>query len=315
MRTHIDLFSGIGGFSLAAESCGLQTIAFSEIDPYACKILKKHWPNVPNLGDINNVTGLSAWLLTGGPPCQPASVAGQRKGTADDRWLWPQTIACVERIRPVFCLFENPTGFLTLNGGLEFERVLSQLESLGYSTWAVVVPACAVDAKHRRDRVWILGANTDQQSGTKQEREYQRAKNNGRGGKNGLDAGKIVADAEHGGLSERRRIEDAIKDGDRLGGIQGHEFKSLPEQEGSVLANADDNSGSRLGQHGGSVLSEQESIRSGNSSCRWSEWLPEPAIRRVVDGVPNRSHRLRCLGNAIVPQVAARIIRGLIETT
>jgi len=103
MLTHLDLFSGIGGFTIAAQAAGFTTIGFSEIEPYACKILKRHWPNVPNYGDIRNVPQLNADLITGGPPCQPASCAGHQRGSEDHRWLWPQTLACVERIHPTFC--------------------------------------------------------------------------------------------------------------------------------------------------------------------------------------------------------------------
>lgn len=104
---------------------------------------------------------MSAWLLTAGVPCQPASVAGKRKGAADDRWLWPQTLAVVEDGAYEWLLFENPTGILSLNDGLEFERICAALESKGYEVQPLVIPACAVGAPHRRDRVWII-AHCDQ---------------------------------------------------------------------------------------------------------------------------------------------------------
>jgi DNA-cytosine methyltransferase len=156
-RTHVDLFSGIGGFSLAASWCGVETIAFAEIDSYASKILKRHWPEIRNYGDVRDVSAIpDVWLVTGGVPCQPASVAGKRRGAEDDRWLWPQALAAVERIRPAWVLFENPTGILSLNDGVEFERICAALEGQGYEVGPLVIPACGVGAKQRRDRVWIV---------------------------------------------------------------------------------------------------------------------------------------------------------------
>ncbi|MDE2107409.1 MAG: DNA cytosine methyltransferase, partial [Patescibacteria group bacterium] len=91
-QTHLDLFSGIGGFALAAAAAGYKTIGFSEIEPYACKILKRHWSDVPNYGDIRNIRGIRADLVTGGFPCQPYSLAGERRGASDDRALWPEML-------------------------------------------------------------------------------------------------------------------------------------------------------------------------------------------------------------------------------
>jgi DNA (cytosine-5)-methyltransferase 1 len=154
--THLDLFSGIGGFALAARWAGLETIGFSEIDPYACRVLEKNFPGVPNYGDIHKITaGLidgSPFLLTGGFPCQPYSVAGKRRGAADDRHLWPEMARLIAEVRPRWILGENVPGIVQM----ELDAVLSGLESVGYAVWPVVVPACAVDAIHRRDRVWVV---------------------------------------------------------------------------------------------------------------------------------------------------------------
>lgn len=160
--THLDLFSGIGGFSLASESVGFKTIGFSEIDPYASSILKKHWPNVPNFGDIRNVAlekvG-SIDLITAGFPCQPFSVSGERRGDSDERFLWPELVRVLSEIRPSFALFENVPGLLSIDGGRTFNRIMSDVVSVGYDCIWNLVPACAVGANHRRDRLWIV-ANT-----------------------------------------------------------------------------------------------------------------------------------------------------------
>jgi DNA (cytosine-5)-methyltransferase 1 len=156
----LDLFSGIGGFSLAASwAGGIETVAFCEIEPYCQKVLKKHWPDVPIFEDITKLRGEDVGaveLICGGPPCQPASCAGMRRGAEDDRWLWPEAIRLVREIHPRWCVFENPTGILTLDGGVAFEHLLLELEAEGYEVQPVIIPACAVGAPHRRDRVWIV---------------------------------------------------------------------------------------------------------------------------------------------------------------
>jgi DNA (cytosine-5)-methyltransferase 1 len=154
MRTHIDLFSGIGGFALAARWANVQTIGFAEIDSYANKILAKNFPEVTNYGDINNVPTIdNVWLITGGFPCQPFSVAGQQRGSADDRWLWPKMAEIIDRIRPTWVLAENVPGIINM----ELDTVLFNLENIHYSTQAITIPAVGVDAPHRRERVWIVG--------------------------------------------------------------------------------------------------------------------------------------------------------------
>ena len=164
-RTHLDLFSGIGGFALACRWAGIETIGFAEIDDYASRVLAKNFPGVPNYGDVRNVPGsAAAWLVTGGFPCQPFSVAGKQGGAADDRYLWPEMAGVVERTRPTWVLAENVPGIIRM----ELDTVLSDLERIGYTAWPVVVPACAVDAPHRRERVWVV-ANADN-TGRKQQR-------------------------------------------------------------------------------------------------------------------------------------------------
>ena len=150
--THLDLFSGIGGFSLAFEAEGFQTIGFAEIDPYASAVLNKHWPHVPNYGDITNVPAIGCDILTGGFPCQPFSCAGRRKGERDDRHLWPAMCNVISRCRPAWVVGENVTGIISL----ALDGVLADLESIGYSAQPIVVPACAANTPHVRNRVYIL---------------------------------------------------------------------------------------------------------------------------------------------------------------
>ncbi len=153
--THLDLFSGIGGFALAAQEAGFVTVGFSEVDTYANQVLKRHWPDVPNLGDIRTADFSAVGtvtVLTGGFPCQPWSVAGERRGADDDRHLWPAMRDAIAKVRPAWVIAENVPGII----GMALDDVCADLEALGYSVQPFVIPACAVDARHRRDRVWIV---------------------------------------------------------------------------------------------------------------------------------------------------------------
>ena len=161
-RGHIDLFSGIGGFAISASWAGYTTRVFCEQDKYCTKVLNRHWPDVPVIPDIRDFDG-TQWrgsrLLTGGFPCQPFSVAGEHRGKKDDRYLWPEMCRVIEEARPSWVIAENVTGIIEV----ALDEVLSQLESLRYSCGVCVLPACAVNAPHRRDRVWII-AHTDSSS-------------------------------------------------------------------------------------------------------------------------------------------------------
>src|SRR5271165_5855688 len=135
--THLDLCTGIGGFHLAAQWAGFETIGFSEVDPYCCKLLNQKCPEIKNYGDLrtadfSRLVG-QVTVLSAGVPCQPASLAGKRRGAADDRWLWPAVLDVVGHVQPAWAVFENPPGILSLP---EFETVLLRLEDLGYEVRA-----------------------------------------------------------------------------------------------------------------------------------------------------------------------------------
>ena len=198
MWTHLDLFSGIGGFALACEWAGIETIGFVEIDKFCQKVLRKHWPDVPVVEDIHDIEKIkqvianaqnsnrrrtsspdytgrrtsetrgcvmqsgarqrdrklhtTVDLITGGFPCQPFSVAGKQRGTADDRYVWPAMLNVIKELKPTWVIGENVAGIINM----ELNNVLSDLENAGYEVQPFVIPACAVNAPHRRDRVWII---------------------------------------------------------------------------------------------------------------------------------------------------------------
>lgn len=159
---HLDLFSGIGGFALAASWVWGQDHnihSFVEIDKFCQKVLKKHWPDVPIHDDIRTYKhdGTPIDLLTGGFPCQPFSVAGKRRGKEDDRFLWPEMLRVISEVQPTWVIAENVGGLITQESGVVFENCCSDLEKEGYEVQPFIIPACAVNAPHRRDRVWIVG--------------------------------------------------------------------------------------------------------------------------------------------------------------
>ncbi|HPL75489.1 MAG TPA: DNA (cytosine-5-)-methyltransferase [Candidatus Sumerlaeota bacterium] len=196
--THIDLFSGIGGFSLAARWTGFRTVAFCECEPYAQRVLRKHWPDVPIHDDVRTFPGeryAGATLLTGGFPCQPFSLAGKRAGKEDDRFLWPAMVDVVEAVRPTWIIGENVPGIVTM----ELDRCAADLEAQGYAVWPVIVPACAVGAFHRRDRVWIVAHREKQGLEGADATRPTRAK--GRASECRCD----VADSKGGQINERER--------------------------------------------------------------------------------------------------------------
>jgi len=188
MFKHLDLCSGIGGFALGFEWAGLsKPVMFCDTEPWCRKVLNKHWPDVPVAHDVKELARNAQIIpelgrysvLTAGYPCQPFSYAGQRRGTEDDRHIWPHIRKIVQLKRPTWCVFENVYGHLTLG----LDQVLSDLETDGYATRPFIVPAAGVDAPHRRDRIWIVGyaqnigrdrwAETDGRKGQENQQEQR----------------------------------------------------------------------------------------------------------------------------------------------
>lgn len=175
MITHGSLFSGIGGFELAAEWCGLENKFQVEKDAFCNQVLEKNFPNTNRYKDIKNFNGLEYEgeidILSGGFPCQPFSHAGRKRGKDDDRYLWDEMFRIIQEIKPEWVIAENVYGLVSMQGGLVLEKVLSDLEGEGFELQTFIIPACGKNAPHRRDRTWIIANSKGNRSRRKQKRK------------------------------------------------------------------------------------------------------------------------------------------------
>lgn len=306
MLTVGSLFSGIGGLELGLERAGMQVRWQVENDPYCIKVLEKHWPDVRRHDDITTFltwTGTSTWdvdLVCGGFPCQPVSTAGKRQGDADERWLWDEMRRVCEVVRPRWVLAENVPGLLSASTGRLFGAVVRDLAALGYVVEWFCLSAANVGANHIRDRVFIVGcmANACIEGLSLPGGDTQQQIAVEQSGDGSTEKAREVADAqEQPQWSGLRKGEQTGQQRGRSGDI------------GSTLANA---AGPRLErpEPTGCILQWCKGLPT-ERNAEW--WSTEPDVGRVADGIPRRVDRLRCLGNAVVPQVAEYIGRMIVN--
>ena len=291
---HVDLCSGIGGFALGFQWAGLsRPVLFCDIEAWSRQVLAKHWPDVPIAEDVKELAsdpnGLvpDCDILTAGYPCQPFSQAGVRRGEEDDRHIWPEIFTIVETKLPRWCVFENVSGHISLG----LDQVLSDLEGKGYTVQPFVVPACAVDAPHRRDRVWIIAAHADSESepdGTKHGQRLERANNVGH-----------ISGSRLSGNDRWRSGQESADGRAHVADANGERLQGQWTQPSGVSAKQRD---------AGDSCRRVVEPSMGGVADGLSTWLDEPRdIPRVATGVKQRAARLKGLGNAIVPQIAMQI--------
>jgi DNA (cytosine-5)-methyltransferase 1 len=342
MMTVGSLFSGIGGFDLGLERAGMTIKWQVEIDDFCNRVLARHYPDVPRFRDVRecgkaNLAPVD--LICGGFPCQPFSVAGQQRGTDDDRYLWPEMHRIIAELRPRWVLAENVPGIIRL----ALDTVCADLESEGYAVGAVTVPACAVDAPHIRQRVWIVANSQRGGCGPERERGCMAGIRTGRSD-DAMPTTESSPDVAHttergqpmcGGTSRYTGLSALCGEGladslqpwrnerwwtDGFGssdvpnataiernGRAYHEGQEQTERDGVAIV-----------CHAISTGLEERSGLPGDdgpecaSAERASLWTIEPELGRVADGVPHRVDRLRALGNAVVPQVVEALGRMIL---
>jgi len=184
---HGSLYSGIGGWLLAAEWAGIENVFTCEIDSFCNKVLDKHFPNTTRHYDVRE-TNFKTYqnkidILSTSDPCQPFSFAGKRGGKADDRYLWPATIAAIRQIKPPFVVFENVPGFVSM----AFETVAADLEGEGYTLESFIIPACGIEAWHKRDRLWIIGYTSSRSHTTESGPHREKINEHGRSKQGGTE--------------------------------------------------------------------------------------------------------------------------------
>jgi DNA (cytosine-5)-methyltransferase 1 len=305
MLTHFSTFSGIGGLDLAAEWAGFQTVGQVEKAEFPYKVLSKHWPNVPKWRDIRDVTddairkaGIGpVTVVSGGFPCQPFSTAGKREGERDDRFLWPEMLRVIELFRPTWFVGENVAGIIDM----ALDRVLSDLEDIGYTCRAFNIPSAAVEAPHPRQRIFIV-AHVDALRDCSGEFSNLRVGRNKQTFDEAMAGNRHVADNNRSGFSELEERDSAR--------TEEQEFPARCQLIGrnAYVADLDLWKQSRgLYSSGNGRQLEQIS---------WNEisW-PEAATRfcGVDDGVSDRVDRIKTLGNAVVPQQAYPIFKAIAQ--
>ena len=328
---HLDLFSGLGLFSYAADHVWNLEHVFCEIKDWPYRFLKQEYPNARIERDIKNFDGTEyagrTFLLTGGVPCQPASVAGKRRGTADDRWLWPEALRVLREAQPTWAIFENPLGILTLEKGLVFENLLLEMESQGYAVQPYIIPACAVGAKHRRYRIWIVAKNTKQSINGRSEAEGRQTINGDTCTTNGI---RNARNTKSNSVGEKRKIPKRTN--------------TEPNRSNTNAANTNRLNGNNAGYGSGQVCGElwkeakiQGCENVADSKCErfkeqlqpishegrletrnaeqgyWQKpWLEVATeLCRVDVSSTDRIHRLKALGNTIQWEVAYEIMQGM----
>ena len=325
----LDLFSGIGGFSLGMESTKrIKTIGFVEKDKFCQKVLQKNFKNIPIEEDIRNVKGsnYTADIVSGGFPCQPFSVAGKRRGQDDDRYLWDETIRVVAETKPKWFVGENVEGIININNGLVLRQVQTDLEKEGFQVQCLVIPASGIGAWHQRKRVWIIAHSDSNRNRNEiresygEEKKIQREHRE----KNSTSRKSIGTNANDVPNSKKLRFRgrSSKKCGNQQSQFQQEEQKRSEiwsEAKGCYSQNVWHSKSTRRKS---SIDRQRQREFWGASSpgvkCKRTWWEIESFFCGIPYGLSSRldkdrSNRIKALGNSIVPQIAYEIGKAIVD--
>ena len=343
----LDLFSGIGGFSLGAEANDIPTVAFVEKDPFCQKVLRKHWSNTPIISDIRTVKGEDyetdgVTIVSGGFPCQPFSQAGKRKGTDDDRYLWDETLRVVTETKPRWFIGENVDGLVNIQDGMVLRSVQDDLEKEVFKVQCLVIPASGIGAWHQRKRVWIIGENVSntndsrdrtsehgtERQGNKTDDQRRQGQSQSKPSRHSQDVSNTIGELSDGCSGTTRHSESELK------GMVSDEAKNWNkvwsktercDQQTGLRGNVSDTTVKGLERHGSQSSDLQESKERQVSSDRGSQgqhtwWQTESKLRGIPHGISyeldkDRANRIKALGNSIVPQIAYQLFKSIVTVT
>ncbi len=330
--THLSLFSGIGGLDLAAEWAGFSSVGQCEYADYPTKILERHWPDVPRWRDIRTLTGADFYertglrtvdIISGGFPCQPFSTAGKQRGEEDDRYLWPEMVRVIADLRPTWVVGENVAGIINM----ALDKVLSDLEGQGYTTRTFLIPAAGVNAPHQRYRTAIVAYadrigqfyRTDEVKPT--ERGKPPQPESGRCceamaySKSFLRSWRLPIGEETKVTGFSGSSED-VSNPNRPG-LQRERAKQQTAGTARDSKNVSDTGSKGFQDGAGKKMPEEQDAERYNSRRGepdgTRQWAVEPNVGRVAHGIPNRVDRIKCLGNAVVPQQFYPIFRAIAD--
>jgi DNA (cytosine-5)-methyltransferase 1 len=281
--THGSLFSGIGGFDLAAEWCGWENVFHCEWNTFGQKVLKHHFPKSISYNDITKTDFTihrgAIDIISGGFPCQPYSNAGKRLGKEDERHLWPQMLRAIREIQPSWVVGENVRGLTNWNGGLVFDEVQTDLENQGYEVLPFLLPACSVNAPHRRDRIWFIAYSDNYGS------NQCNSNNEVNASEDRINALSNTFKSVSNGFNTDTTCIGLRRESNRIGNT-GLTFKKIERNN-------------------------------------WQTFPTQSAICRGNDGFPGeldnitfskwRKESIKAYGNAVVPQVAYQIFKSICQ--
>ena len=317
----LDLFSGIGGFSVGLEATGkFKTIGFCEQDKFCQKVLRKHWSDVPIYEDIKKLDAkkITADIITSGFPCQPISIAGKQKGKDDDRFLVPEMLRVVKEVKPRWFIAENVSNLINISNGQILQELHNSLEACGFEVQTFNISASSQGAWHKRSRVWIVASNTNSRLSIGENEEVQARWNTFDNGSS-ADVSDSNSRLRRGRGAELKSRENEVR-----------EFYSKEEEQseqhirskaiGHNVIFGERKNATNTDKFGTQIQTQGEhtSIKMSGSTSKESWWETQSELCGVPDGVqyelyPDRANRIKALGNSIVPQIVTEIGKAIIK--